>query len=182
MFDSSAVSFLTCPQQFVEIQSATTRWMASSNCLRLIWGLTPFVRPYSTTSQAGWYSLWANFAKSLQPSMNVWILICPFILCSQNGKNVVVLLDEVCSLERFTTVGPNVTPALQNTTSANITSSPANTTSHAAANSTVAATTNLTSSTDGTSETTSESMTTAESGLLVGLVPVQHGGIIQTPI
>ncbi|XP_040907220.1 adhesion G-protein coupled receptor G2 isoform X2 [Toxotes jaculatrix] len=98
------------------------------------------------------------------------------ILTCENGKNLVVELEEQCVQKPLTTVSPNVTTMQPNTTTAfvNVTSSPLNTTAEplntttAAANVTVAATLNTTTANVSVSvtPTTTESAESQASALL----------------
>ncbi|XP_062262534.1 adhesion G-protein coupled receptor G2 [Platichthys flesus] len=93
-------------------------------------------------------------------------------LTCQNGKNVVVKLDEKCVHRPSTTVGPNVTAMQPNTTTAvNATSSPLNTTAEPLSNTT--ATANVTVTTlNTTTATPNVTMTTLNTTTITANVTV----------
>ncbi|XP_070839579.1 adhesion G-protein coupled receptor G2-like [Chaetodon trifascialis] len=100
-----------------------------------------------------------NFCMAMEtPSPD--ILYCP------NGNNVVVQMEEQCSLSSFTTPGPTVTTAPPSTTGStvNVTSSPMSTTTAEALNATTAAANvTVTATLSTTTTTTNESVSVAPS-------------------
>ncbi|XP_040006723.1 adhesion G-protein coupled receptor G2 isoform X2 [Xiphias gladius] len=112
------------------------------------------------------------FSINLKPAMFCMTIEETNVLTCQNGKNVVVDLEEQCIHEPFTTPSPNATTIQPNTStsSVNVTSSPPSTTAAplnattAAANVTVTATLNTTTTTANVSVPVTPTATdTAES-------------------
>ncbi|XP_076606511.1 uncharacterized protein LOC143332675 isoform X2 [Chaetodon auriga] len=89
----------------------------------------------------------------------------PDILSCPNGNNVVVQMEEQCSLLSLTTPGPNVTSATPSTTSSsmNVTSSPVSTTAEALNATTTAANVTVTATLSTTTTTINESVSVVPS-------------------